>query len=288
VRLCSIYAMATFTKFQRVVLGVGAVGGTLWYLNIFDPDRKIARASWTTGYTPSPHAKWDDNWDHRSPKALIPKIKKISSCKSENEVNEAIESVIPVATRHIILIRHGQYNIQGNIDDQRYLTKLGRTQAEWTGKRLKELGLPYTTIIKSTMTRAQETGSIINASLSNVPVQDCHLIREGAPVPPEPPIGRWRPAEHFYQDGARIEAGFREYFHRADPSQEKDSYTILVCHANVIRYFVCRALQFPPEAWLRLSLNHGSITWLSITPSGRVVLRALGDSGHMPVDSITS
>lgn len=49
-----------------------------------------------------------------------------------------------------------------------------------------------------------------------------------------------------------------------------------------------RALQFPPEAWLRLSLNHASITWLSITPSGRVILRALGDSGHMPPDIITS
>lgn len=49
-----------------------------------------------------------------------------------------------------------------------------------------------------------------------------------------------------------------------------------------------RALQFPPEAWLRMSLNHGSITWVSITPGGRVILRTLGDSGHMPVDFITT
>jgi len=46
--------------------------------------------------------------------------------------------------------------------------------------------------------------------------------------------------QQFYQDGARIEAAFRKYFYRADRSQEKDSYEILVCHANVIRYFVCR------------------------------------------------
>jgi len=186
------------------------------------------------------------------------------------------------------LIRHGQYNIEGASDEHRYLTKLGRTQAEWTGNRLKALGLPYTLLIKSTMTRAQETGSIIHTVLPTVPVKDCHLLREGAPVPPEPPIGHWKPEGYqFYQDGARIEAAFREYFHRAEAAQEKDSYTILVCHANVIRYFVCRALQFPPEAWLRLSLNHASITWLSITPSGRVILRALGDSGHMPVDMVT-
>lgn len=94
--------------------------------------------------------------------------------------------------------------------------------------------------------------------------------------------------QQFFQDGARIEAGFRKYFHRAEPSQELDSYTLLVCHANVIRYFVCRALQLPPEAWLRISLNHASITWLSIQPSGRVTLRLLGDSGHMPPEFVTS
>lgn len=52
------------------------------------------------------------------------------------------------------------------------------------------------------------------------------------------------------------------------------------------RFF--RAMQFPPEAWLRLSLNHASITWLSILPSGRVILRSLGDSGHMPPKFVTS
>ena len=46
--------------------------------------------------------------------------------------------------------------------------------------------------------------------------------------------------EEFFQDGARIEAAFRKYFHRASPEQEEDSYEIIVGHANVIRYFVCR------------------------------------------------
>ena len=46
--------------------------------------------------------------------------------------------------------------------------------------------------------------------------------------------------QQFYQDGPRIEAAFRKYFHRADVDETKDSYEIIVCHANVIRYFVCR------------------------------------------------
>ena len=48
-----------------------------------------------------------------------------------------------------------------------------------------------------------------------------------------------------------------------------------------------RAMQFPPEAWRRMSLNHGSITWISILPSGQVILHWLGDTGHMPPDAIT-
>lgn len=63
---------------------------------------------------------------------------------------------------------------------------------------------------------------------------------------------------------------------------------MIVCHANVIRYFVCRALQIPPEAWLRMSLDHASITWISIQPSGRVTLRHLGDSGHISPEFVTS
>ena len=59
---------------------------------------------------------------------------------------------------------------------------------------------------------------------------------------------------------------------------------MFVTHANVIRYFVCRALQLPPEAWLRMSLHNGSITWLSIRPDGLVFVRELGDTGHMPAN----
>lgn len=52
-------------------------------------------------------------------------------------------------------------------------------------------------------------------------------------------------------------------------------------------FFFNRALQFPPEGWLRMSLNNGSITHLVIRPNGRVALRTLGDTGFMPPDKIT-
>jgi serine/threonine-protein phosphatase PGAM5 len=85
----------------------------------------------------------------------------------------------------------------------------------------------------------------------------------------------------------RIENAFRKYFHRAPaPSlpnetnvvatsstsdnsaklvpHPKHEFEIIVCHANVIRYFFCRALQLPPEAWLRLCVFNCSLTYFTI------------------------
>ncbi|XP_070390462.1 serine/threonine-protein phosphatase PGAM5, mitochondrial-like isoform X3 [Dermacentor albipictus] len=165
----------------------------------------------------------------------------------------------------------------------------GRKQADLTGQRLKHLGVPFSRLVHSSMTRAIETAEIIHKHLEALPMESCELIREGAPVPPEPPFGTWKPeAKVFFTDGARIEAGFRKYFYRAAPSQREDSHEIIVCHANVIRYWICRALQFPPEAWSRISLANCSISVVRIPPSGRVSVRSLGDTGHFPREMITT
>ncbi|XP_027023945.1 serine/threonine-protein phosphatase PGAM5, mitochondrial isoform X1 [Tachysurus fulvidraco] len=228
---------------------------------------------------------WDYNWDKREPSSMNNTKKKGSV---GDETGLQVENNKPTATRHIFLIRHSQYNLSGGSDKERKLTDLGREQAELTGQRLSSLGLNYDILIHSSMTRATETAQIISTHLPGVDLVSCDLLREGAPIEPVPPVSHWKPeAVQYHEDGARIEAAFRRYIHRAEPKQKEDSYEIIVCHANVIRYFVCRALQFPPEGWLRLGLNNGSITWLTIRPSGRVALRALGDSGFMPPDKVT-
>ena len=66
-----------------------------------------------------------------------------------------------------------------------------------------------------------------------------------------------------------------------------DEYDVLVCHANVIRFFALRALQLPPEGWLRLCTMNCSVTHLTISPDGKVSLRSLGDTGHLSVDEVT-
>lgn len=254
-----------------------AVAGSFYFVDYNNVVKNICNDKYKITVPPG---KWNNNWDHRDPNSSQNKVVSSNSTDLEKPVKK--ENKIK-ATRHFLLIRHGQYNLQGKTDSERYLTELGRIQAEATGLRLAELAslIPYTSIVRSTMKRAQETSKLIESHLPPLPVTDEPLLEEGCPFIPEPPLNSSSIEKAYYKDGPRIEAAFRKYFHRASSSDEKDSYTIMVCHANVIRYFICRALQFPSEGWLRMSLNHASITMLSIYPNGRVTLRAVGDTGHM-------
>jgi len=249
--------------------------------------------------------KWDYNWDKRAPSSLVKPISRDASQEKVEEFNEAMKNAKSKAVRTIIMVRHGQYNLDGRDDTERYLTELGREQAAATGERLallhKQLACssetkdengnivkPCLRLVKSTMTRATQTADIVHSHFPELPIESCDLLREGAPCKPDPPSDTWVPDESsFYQEGARIEAAFRKYFHRADPSQTENSVDVLVCHGNVIRYFICRALQVDPQAWLRMAVHNGSITEISIMPSGRVRLTCVGETGHLPPRLLT-
>lgn len=244
-------------------------------------------------------------------------------------------------TRHIILIRHGQYDEQHREDEKRILTPLGRSQAELTGKRLAKMiaGVDekfgpcnVKTIRVSTMARAKETADIIAKQLPGyIPrAEPDPLLNEGRPCHTIP-CGRVTSSTIAKTDegNKRIEEAFQTYFHRADPpdlpkddenkediSAKEDTnnvekniegesessleenenelkghpqheFEIIVCHANVIRYFMCRALQLPPEAWLRMCTFNCSLNYLTIRPTGSVSVRMLGDIGHLPYDHNT-
>ncbi|XP_034105343.1 serine/threonine-protein phosphatase Pgam5, mitochondrial [Drosophila albomicans] len=216
--------------------------------------------------------QWCHNWDSREHQAS----------------NVGAKNPEPVALRHIVLVRHGEYT---STTDGNHLTDLGRLQAHRAGQRLLEMGIAWDHVVASTMTRAQETAMIILKQINFDPLKlkRCELLPEGTPCAADPPQNRTssQVEKATRRDGPRIEAAFRRYFFRASPEQKEDSYLLIIGHANVIRYLVCRALQFPPDAWTRFSLNHGSITWLTIWPTGYVTVRCLGDAGYMPVNELT-
>ena len=74
-----------------------------------------------------PYPLWDRDWDGRAGSAAD-KAKSSSKRRSRKGV-----------TRHVILVRHGQYDETHKEDSKRILTTLGREQAKFTGRRLAEI-----------------------------------------------------------------------------------------------------------------------------------------------------
>ncbi|KAH8405094.1 hypothetical protein KR222_000918 [Zaprionus bogoriensis] len=258
-------------------LGALSCGSLGTYVSIKLLDRRQAHITNSELQEPSAKSQWCHDWDRREYQTS-----NLSALADNGDEERA------VALRHIVLVRHGEYK---STPEGNHLTNLGRLQAHRTGQRLNEMGITWDHVVVSTMTRAQETAMIILKQINFDPLKmkRCDLLPEGTPCPADPPQNRSVcSVEHSYRrDGPRIEAAFRRYFFRASPEQKEDSYLLIVGHANVIRYLVCRALQFPSEAWTRFNLHHASITWLTIWPSGYVTLRCMGDSGYMPVKELT-
>jgi serine/threonine-protein phosphatase PGAM5 len=252
---------------------------------------------------------WDYNWDGN----MTP----VSSPESVSTPEGLRESKAAGKTRHIILVRHGQYDETFKEDGKRILTALGRRQAVKTGQRLAILSrggmggmderfdapCKIKAIHQSDMARAKETASLIASWLPGVPVTapDARL-NEGIPapmIPLRPDVPSIEQAVDADRD--RIEEAFQKYIHRSETTPEESNkggtsgtnqeveqeFEIIVCHGNVIRYFFCRALQLPPEAWLRLSVFNCSLTYLMIHPNGYVQARMLGDVGHLDYDDTT-
>lgn len=245
---------------------------------------------------------WDPDWDGRQPPI---------TGNTEEDHRRMRQIRKQGVTRHIILVRHGQYDEGPKEDAQRKLTDMGRLQAEYTGRRLREMiqgvqGTDFTpckvkVVRVSNMARAKETASIIMSQLPDSVKMDepDPDLNEGRPAH-NIPGGKASPStvEKFDEQHPRIERAYQKYFYRApEPSVEeqddkekedgddessKHEFEIIVCHANVIRYFLCRALQLPPEAWLRLCTFNCSLTYLTIRPTGTVSCRMLGDIGHLP------
>lgn len=224
-----------------------------------------------------PYPAWDNNWDG----------------KEEQKIKNGV-------TKHYILIRHGQYDETFEEDEKRKLTDLGRRQAHLTGLRLAEMirgndqfkSMPVATIRVSDMTRAKETAGIIATHLPDyVEAADPDpLLNEGIPAPIIPSRPELDIEEDLEKNGKRIEEAFEKYFYRSidevstkdHPNRhDKHEVEIIVCHGNVIRFFFCRALQLPPEAWLRMATYNCSLTYLMVKPSGNVSCRMMGDIGHL-------
>lgn len=184
--------------------------------------------------------------------------------------------------RTIYLIRHGEYDQTdtSNSDIGKKLTPLGIAQARLVSARLQGMPVEFTSLTSSTMTRARETAMVINQDFPKLSLQQSTLIRECTPPTWRKDIMDKTEAQELTECKANLEIAFKEFF---TPSpDENDRNDIIVCHGNVIRYFVTKILNVDTMSWLQMSITNCSLTIIRILPNGSMKLDAFSDYGHIP------
>lgn len=184
--------------------------------------------------------------------------------------------------RTIYLIRHGQYNQADTSDADigQALTPLGIAQARLLTTRLSGMLIKFNSLTSSTMTRARQTALVINEDFPELKLQQSNLIRECTPPTWRKDIMAEETESDLKMCVKNLETAFTEYFLPSPDGNDRND--IIVCHGNVIRYFVTKVLKADPMSWLQMSIGNCSLTIIRILPDGSMKLAAYGDMGHIP------
>jgi serine/threonine-protein phosphatase PGAM5 len=192
-----------------------------------------------------------------------------------------------MAQRMLFLIRHGQY--ESTPDDGELgglLTDLGKQQAQVVGAALS--GLNLSAIHCSSMRRAEETAQIISQLTPTLDPTPTRLLWELIPtIPPHlEEVFQVMAAQNPYfniedvlQNREYADQAFDTFFR---PSNNSADNLALVCHGNIIRYFVCLSLGINPDKWSDMYINHCSLTSILVEPNGNRVLTSYNETGHLP------
>jgi serine/threonine-protein phosphatase PGAM5 len=187
----------------------------------------------------------------------------------------------PAAARTLYLIRHGHY-AQDPAADPRVgpgLSPIGVAQARLAGARLAGLPFRFDALFASPLTRARETARVIAADLPSAPIEIVPDLEECTP----PTWRRQVIADEMPESLAACKAQLdRVFASRFRPAEGAERRELLVCHGNVIRHLVTRAMKVDSEAWLELSIGHASVTVIRADPDGSFRVIAVGDVGHLP------
>ena len=194
-----------------------------------------------------------------------------------------VHAAAPVnaAARDIILVRHGNYIEDANIDERigPGLSPLGVAQARLAGARLAGLPARLDAMLVSPMQRARDTAAIIGEAFPGRHFEVVDDLAECTPPTRRTEIIASEKPADLAACKARLDRVFATYFHPATGRGETD---LIVCHGNVIRYLVTRALGVDTMAWLEMSVGHASITHIHIEADGRYKVISVGDVGHIP------
>jgi serine/threonine-protein phosphatase PGAM5 len=173
--------------------------------------------------------------------------------------------------RKLILIRHGQYDLETG-----RLTPLGQRQAATVAKMLR--GLTLSAIHCSTMPRARETAAILKKALrSRLKIRFSPQLQESLPTP-VPGLTERSDIPELRQNLVRMQ---RAHARLARPARGECT-ELVVAHGNLIRLFVCLALGLKPVTWLKMNIHNCSVTILFVKDDTTKILSSFNETGHLP------
>ena len=183
--------------------------------------------------------------------------------------------------RTIVLVRPGHYAADPAADPKLGpgLTPFGVTQARQVGARLAAWPQTFDATYVSPLQRARDTANAIGKDLPDRSFEVVPDLAECTPPTRRADIMAGEDAAELAACQAQLERLFAAYF---TPSPDGDRTELMVCHGNVIRYLVTRALGVDPTAWLGMSVGHASITRIRIEADGSFKVLSVGDVGHLP------
>lgn len=182
---------------------------------------------------------------------------------------------------YVYLVRHGHYDRDPKVEDDRKgngLNPLGHEQARRTGERLASLPVRFDRLVSSEFLRAAETADDLARALKLTPSRDPLLNECTSTSTKASVMADESPEELAACDAARA-AAWERWFR---PTPERDTFDLLVCHGNVIRWILYRAIGADPTGWASADIAHASITIVAVRADGSVRLVAFSDAGHLP------
>ncbi|CEG50406.1 phosphoglycerate mutase [Plasmopara halstedii] len=181
---------------------------------------------------------------------------------------------------------------------------------------------PRFPVYHSGIRRAVETAEHIASAFPPGSVQflENKLFREAWPGNPLPNSNRQQLAreklDNMVADCARLKLAYRTMFRhlipqdleieerrlseedqkvymdtfgvRSTQTRMNDRFRVVVCHANIIRWFVCKALGVDPDGtWGRMRYNHCGLTAMEVDSVGNVQLTYMNQTGHLETTQLS-
>ncbi|MCC7403519.1 MAG: histidine phosphatase family protein [Bdellovibrionales bacterium] len=186
-------------------------------------------------------------------------------------------------SRTVILIRHGQYTSKPE-----KLTKIGRAQALRTGKVLSKLKIDN--LYCSKMPRAIKFAAIIESEVG-LKARSRQIFNESILPGTREFMKRESQKLRSNRERKLFPRKVRDNKSRADQAvrfilkkpRRGQTTDVVVAHGNVIRYWVCCALNIDRKKWLSFSIRHGSLSTIRISSDGNAVILGFSDCGHLPL-----